>query len=164
MGECRYDDPHGQHDDCNDQDASIYPGAIDYWGDQLDTDCDGIDGVDFDEDGYADATYDGQDCDDSNANVYPGAPEFIGSIDYNCDGMESTDDTCFSSTSFANDKSISSLLSDEIANKLTSAPSSVLISPLILEAINSSTSYGISKPSCSALFINIAILVSKSGG
>ena len=54
-------------------------------------------------------------------------------------------------------------LKDDSANNLTSAPSIVRISDLMLEAINSTTSYGISSPSSSAFFIKIAILVSKSG-
>lgn len=28
--------------------------------------------------------------------MYPNAPEYAGSVDYNCDGMEAVDDSCFS--------------------------------------------------------------------
>ena len=39
--------------DCNDEDGRVYPGAEDIYGDGLDTDCDGGDGVDLDGDGHA---------------------------------------------------------------------------------------------------------------
>lgn len=54
----------GSMDDCNDEDATIYPGAEDACGDEIDQNCDGIDGnienaqyfylwVDADEDGWS---------------------------------------------------------------------------------------------------------------
>jgi hypothetical protein len=39
-------------EDCNSADPSIYPGALDTFGDGVDQDCDGGDGVDSDSDGF----------------------------------------------------------------------------------------------------------------
>ena len=70
-----------------------FPGAADGWGDAVDTDCDGLDGVDGDGDGFAvNAVAELQDCDDGNAYVYPGSTELpiwqsprLG-LDEDCDG------------------------------------------------------------------------------
>jgi hypothetical protein len=51
--------------DCDDQDAAVHPLAFDALGDGVDTNCDGIDGIDADGDGYAQ----GVDCDDSDAGM-----------------------------------------------------------------------------------------------
>lgn len=76
--------------DCDDQLPTVYPGAEDPWGDQLDADCDGLDGVDADGDGVAGA--DGPDCDDTRASVHPGADENTGDgLDADCDGLEGVD-------------------------------------------------------------------------
>ena len=40
-----------------------------------DENCDGVDGVDADGDGYASAASGGTDCDDADAGVHPGAPD-----------------------------------------------------------------------------------------
>jgi hypothetical protein len=71
--------------DCNDNDASIHPGAAEVC-DGVDQDCDGIrdDGFpDVDADGWASC---GGDCNDSNAAVHPGVPEICNGIDDNCAG------------------------------------------------------------------------------
>ena len=67
-------------------------------------------------------------------------------------------------TFWANSIVISFFVKEAKANNLTNAPSIDLISSVIAVAINSVTSYGMSKLSFCALFIKIAIRVSKSGG
>jgi formylglycine-generating enzyme required for sulfatase activity len=54
--------------DCNDGIATTYPGAADGYGDGVDSNCDGVDGVDADGDGYS---VPAGDCDDSNAALTP---------------------------------------------------------------------------------------------
>ena len=58
-------------DDCGPDDDTIYPGAADSFGDGIDQDCDGNDGVDADGDGYASAASGGEDCSDDNPNINP---------------------------------------------------------------------------------------------
>jgi len=97
--------------DCNDLNASVYPGAPETTGDGIDADCDGgeICWADSDNDGArttgtrvsydSDCSDDGEgvtsdpiDCDDADASVYPGAAEVVGDgIDQDCDG----DETCY---------------------------------------------------------------------
>ena len=92
--------------DCDDQDASIYPGASERC-DGVDEDCDNlidespVDGVttyqDDDGDGYgvgpptvvcpSDAVVDNaDDCDDSDAATHPGAEDICDGADNDCDG------------------------------------------------------------------------------
>jgi hypothetical protein len=75
-------------EDCNDQFGSIHPGAVDPFGDNNDQNCDGVDGVDNDGDGYPSEMSGGSDCDDSDPSVYPGAPDYPDDgIDQSCDGL-----------------------------------------------------------------------------
>ena len=87
--------------DCNDNDDSVYPGALEICGDGIDQDCDGSDlacnCVDVDEDGYD--AYDpascpsGNDCNDNDASINPGASEVCGdSVDNDCD--DEVDEGC----------------------------------------------------------------------
>ena len=92
--------------DCNDEDASIFPGAEELC-DAIDNDCnDAIDDglgvdlfVDSDGDGFGDdnqpydgcmeapgLSFQGGDCDDTNPTVHPDFAEICDEIDNNCDG------------------------------------------------------------------------------
>ncbi len=94
-------------DDCNDQNAAIYPGAIEICN-NLDDNCDGqIDDnagtiwyVDADGDGYGNGSTSVQaciqptayvvnagDCDDDNSAIYPNATEIVNGLDDDCDGL-----------------------------------------------------------------------------
>ncbi len=80
--------------DCNDNDATIHPGASEGAApDGKDQDCDGhadngTSGAnstnDTDGDGYTVAM---GDCDDTNADVHPGAPELADGVDNDCNGQ-----------------------------------------------------------------------------
>ncbi len=92
--------------DCNDNSASVRPGATDIAGNGVDENCDGYDLKiwyrDVDGDGYGNpnsrvyantqlAGYvtDSSDCNDSNASVHPGASDIADNgIDENCDGYD----------------------------------------------------------------------------
>ena len=96
--------------DCDDGNSSINPGIAEIPIDGIDQNCDGMEAcpADGDGDGYENITNPVNstnfncslpvelDCDDDEYEIYPGATEFSGTTDYNCDGMEYTDDTCFS--------------------------------------------------------------------
>ncbi len=76
-------------DDCNDTNASVYPGADDQCYDGLDQDCDGWSDFDCDQDGFDSAIYGGDDCDDSDPSINPGALEIPGDgVDQNCDDAD----------------------------------------------------------------------------
>ena len=94
--------------DCDDDDATVSPGAEEIWYDGLDEDCDEASDYDQDGDGFVTtdlddedeptydpgtgdvvedgSTTDGGDCDDENARVYPGNRERCDSADNDCDG------------------------------------------------------------------------------
>ena len=75
-------------DDCDDDDASVFPGADEVWYDGVDEDCDGASDYDADGDGADAMHYGGTDCDDTSADVFPGAVEILNDgIDQDCDGL-----------------------------------------------------------------------------
>jgi hypothetical protein len=99
----------GFSEDCDDTDATVYPGATEVVGDGVDQDCDGLEEcyTDGDGDGYHDGTTltsldedcndagEGDstslsgDCDDADSAVNPGATETVGDeVDQDCDGFE----------------------------------------------------------------------------
>ena len=74
-------------EDCSPADPSISPLAPDPPGDSIDSNCDGVDGLDGDRDGWA--AIEGGDCDDSNPAIHPDAEEVCGDgIDDDCSGAD----------------------------------------------------------------------------
>ncbi len=70
-------------EECDDDNASILPGAADTC-DGVDDNCDGADGIDTDHDGFG--TCGVPDCDENDGTVFPGAFEQIcDGIDQDCD-------------------------------------------------------------------------------
>lgn len=90
-------------EDCNDNDANIFPGNPEVECDGVDQNCDSVDyvddlnrsvspcgGTDDDGDGYMNENGDGDtiDCNDDNAAIHPDAVEIIGNnVDEDCDGV-----------------------------------------------------------------------------
>lgn len=77
--------------DCDDDNAALNPMATDIAGDNIDQNCDGVDGTDHDADGVASEATAGTDCDDADAGVYPGAAEHCDDRDEDCDGIVDED-------------------------------------------------------------------------
>jgi hypothetical protein len=80
-------------EDCSPADPTIHAGAADPFGDDVDQDCDGYDGVDRDGDGYpANEELAGEevyDCNDNDSSIHPGAAEIPGDeVDQDCDGLD----------------------------------------------------------------------------
>ena len=80
-------------DDCDDDDASSYPGAAETPYDGIDQDCSGADLSDVDGDGYdSTAVTGGDDCDDEDAEVHPDAEEVCDEEDNDCDDLKDGQD------------------------------------------------------------------------
>jgi hypothetical protein len=85
-------------EDCDPRNGDAYPGAPDPYGDDRDQDCDGMDGVDVDNDGYPANVRSNPthwllwDCDDGDPAVHPGVADPAGDgIDTNCDELDGVD-------------------------------------------------------------------------
>ena len=79
--------------DCDDADATVYPGAPEIPYDGIDQDCSGDDVADADGDGYLALHTGGDDCNDNDASIFPGSAESADGVDEDCDGLvdEGTD-------------------------------------------------------------------------
>ena len=78
--------------DCDDADPAVYPTATDDVGDGVDQNCDGVDGVDGDGDGFASEASGGLDCNDNNSAIAPSVADPVGDgVDTNCDGVDGVD-------------------------------------------------------------------------
>jgi hypothetical protein len=84
--------------DCDDDDASVHPGAIDTCGNGIDEDCSGNDAAcpppecpDDDGDGYLDDSCGGTDCNDFDASINPGGFDLcLDGVDQDCNGKDRT--------------------------------------------------------------------------
>ncbi|MFM7200943.1 MAG: MopE-related protein [Myxococcota bacterium] len=75
--------------DCDDSNPSRNPSATEIYGDGIDQNCDGIDKLDEDGDGFFSTTTGGDDCDDTRAEIHPGAMDLLNDgLDSNCNGVQ----------------------------------------------------------------------------
>lgn len=73
--------------DCQDNNASMHPGAPDAWYDGVDSNCDGHDDFDQDGDGSRSLLHGrGSDCNDLDAHINTSGIEAINGLDDDCDG------------------------------------------------------------------------------
>ena len=89
----RSDPQHWRLWDCDDADPAIHPDAADLVGDDEDSNCDELDGVDADRDGWASIASGGPDCDDDESAINPGEVDIVGDArDRDCDGVDGEDE------------------------------------------------------------------------
>ncbi|MFH1531886.1 MAG: Ig-like domain-containing protein, partial [Pseudomonadota bacterium] len=75
--------------DCDDGSGNFNPSAPDAVGDDVDQNCDGLDGVDADGDGYASEASGGDDCLDDLPAAHPCGDDLPDDgVDGNCDGVD----------------------------------------------------------------------------
>jgi hypothetical protein len=81
--------------DCDDTEATTYPGAEDTWYDGVDSDCAGNDDDDADADGEAAQSAGGTDCDDDDPAINTAAFEICDpdDVDEDCDTLSDDDDS-----------------------------------------------------------------------
>ena len=79
----------GGGNDCDDEEASIHPGAAEVPRDGIDQNCDGVDLIDGDDDGFESVEFGGTDCDDADPAVNPDAIDWFGDgEDSDCDEVD----------------------------------------------------------------------------
>ncbi|MEC8381405.1 MAG: MopE-related protein [Myxococcota bacterium] len=80
-------------EDCDEQDASRHPNAVEQWYDGFDQDCLGDSDFDADGDGYDSFAFGGTDCVDDDPTAYLGAANdlWYDGIDSDCDGASDYD-------------------------------------------------------------------------
>lgn len=85
-------------DDCDDDNANAYPGAVEIWYDNVDENCDGLSDWDQDGDGYetdvhnTDPEAGGGDCQDLNGDYHPNAADApYDNRDTDCDQQDDYD-------------------------------------------------------------------------
>ena len=77
------------HIDCDDNDASIYHGALEVWYDGVDQNCDGMSDFDQDGDGENSDLFGGVDCDDTDPFINTYALDTTqDGVDQDCDGID----------------------------------------------------------------------------
>ncbi len=78
--------------DCDDNEASAFPGSPEVPYDAIDQDCDGTDLTDVDQDGFDAEAVGGSDCDDQLSGVNPGVDDvWYDGVDSDCDGSDDFD-------------------------------------------------------------------------